>query len=141
MRRSVSRPSIREAARRYRGRSSARQPDLAPAAARSPRRRRWEVRARRRARPRSRPAPSSSGDRKSCALDRPLGQELRYLMLLQLDVHTVRDLDGQELLADRRDLAENAARGGNLVALRDLREHLALLLGALVLRPDEQEIE
>ena len=45
-----------------------------------------------RSRARSQRAQSSSAGRKSCALDRPLGEKLRNLEFLQLDVHAVRDL-------------------------------------------------
>src|SRR5688572_1729045 len=50
----------------------------------------------------------------SDALQRALGQYLRNGGALDLDVHAVSDLQRQILLAELRDLAEDAAAGGDL---------------------------
>ncbi len=51
------------------------------------------------------------------------------------------DLERDEMLPDLADATEDAAIGHDLVAGRELADHFAMLLRALGLRPDQQEIE
>src|SRR6202011_3554536 len=108
---------------------------------RSPRRTDWAPPGRFLWPERSRPTRSSSADTRSCALDRALGQDLRDLKFLELDVDAAGDFQGQELLPHLGHLAENAAGGRYFIAHGDFGQHFTLFFGTLVLRPDEQEIE
>jgi hypothetical protein len=51
------------------------------------------------------------------------------------------DLEGDEGLADLRDLPEHAPVGHHLIAHGQLRDQLLVLLGLLLLRPHQQEVE
>src|SRR5690349_21366609 len=91
-------------------------------------------------------APSAAADglgwpEGSGRLQRALGQHLRDGALLQLDPHVRRDLDGEEALAHLFDAAGDAAVADDLVALGQRRHHGAVLLLALHLRADHQEVE
>ena len=60
---------------------------------------------------------------------------------LDLDLHAIRDLDREELLARFGDPAEDAAGDDDLVADAERRDHGLVLLRPLRLRPDQQEVE
>src|ERR1700728_2123148 len=77
----------------------------------------------------------------SGALERALGHELRDLRLLHLNAHAVGDLQRDEGIVDLDDASQDAAGGNDLIAGSQAREHRLLLLHALLLRPDQQEIE
>src|SRR6478735_12059580 len=75
------------------------------------------------------------------SLDRALGHHLDDGRALDLDLDAVGDLYADEGIAHLRDLAEDAARGDDLVALGERVDHRLVLLLTLHLRPDHHEIE
>src|SRR4029077_14022410 len=77
----------------------------------------------------------------SGALERALGHELRDLGLLHLDAHAVGDLERDEGLADVGDLAQQSPARHHLIAGGQLGEQVLVFLGALLLRPKQQEVE
>src|SRR6056297_504059 len=79
--------------------------------------------------------------RSAGALHRALGEHGADGLSLYLELDAVGNLDRQELLVHRRDLAEDAAGGHHLVAGGQLGDHFPVLLLALLLRADEQEVE
>src|SRR6188472_3399214 len=75
------------------------------------------------------------------SLDRALGHHLDDGRALDLDLDAVGDLDADEGVAHLRYLAEDAARGDDLVALGERVDHRLVLLLPLHLRPDHDEVE
>src|SRR3982751_4699898 len=74
-------------------------------------------------------------------LDRSLGQRHLHRAALHHDLRVRRDLQGEVLLAKLGDAPDHAARGDHFVALLQRLDHGLLLLGALHLRTDHQEVE
>ena len=71
----------------------------------------------------------------------PLGSTLVTVWRWTLTCTPLGDLDGQELVADLGDLAEDAAGRDDFVADAERGDHGLVLLRPLRLRPDQQEIE
>src|SRR6516225_8186203 len=75
-----------------------------------------------------------------CLLQRALGQDLDDGAALDLQLDVAAGLDVHVRLTQLRDAADDAAHGDDLVALDEAGDQLLLLLGALLLRPDHEEI-
>src|SRR6516162_900650 len=75
------------------------------------------------------------------SLDRALGHHLHDGVALDLDLDSLGDLEADEGVADLGDLAEDAPRGDDLVALGERVDHRLVLLLPLHLRADHDEVE
>src|SRR3546814_16042986 len=60
---------------------------------------------------------------------------------LHLDLDPIGDFDADKMLAQLVDAAGNATGGDHFIALAELGNQLAVLLGTLHLRPDQEEPE
>src|SRR5687768_2041804 len=77
----------------------------------------------------------------SGSLERSLGHDGRDLETLDLDAHVVRDFNGEELITQLDDPAEDAAREDHLVTGGQLAQHGLVFFLLLLLGTDQQEIK